>query len=455
MAIGASSAVTLRATAAPVTPRSAPAVATAEDPPSVAADALPEQIQDAQGRVFKLQTDPTTGHPQYRHAATQRDQAGSTLDLEIVIDLAPDGSFERTTTQHLRLAGGDSQREQVVAAYDAAGQQLWETVDSNNVEGTATTREHTVGTFAAGQLVHRETDIVQSQEQTDPETKEHTRVEARIHGTWHNDGKPITAETVPHVDRTEQQVYTTPGGGLNKDTDRVLTFTRHGAGPVGALDWDDAGSVVVRFQGRGEQYLERELRVPLSADGEPDMGAATTVRTDDHQSPLTKGLTQARVWGGLTSNLAWIAGVNFGKGKLLTAALGVSAAASAASLTGEAHALATQRNDGDWGRLAMGVYDTMLTTAAALLIASRRSGGAAAGRQALSGGQKLALTGLGATGVAIHANDLRANGATVGGASRANAALADVELGSELVVPASSRDGRLEPRFDAVAALAA
>src|SRR4051812_13741315 len=51
-----------------------------------AAGGLQPTITDGQDRVFTLQQDPVSGHPQYRHAATQRDETGNQLDLEILID---------------------------------------------------------------------------------------------------------------------------------------------------------------------------------------------------------------------------------------------------------------------------------------------------------------------------------------------------------------------------------
>ena len=88
----------------------------------------------------------------------------STLELEILLDLAPDGSFTRRTSQHLNLASGDSQREIVLASFGADGVQVGEVVDSFSKEGLATTSEKTVGTYAAGKLVRRETDIEQRDE---------------------------------------------------------------------------------------------------------------------------------------------------------------------------------------------------------------------------------------------------------------------------------------------------
>src|SRR5699024_5933007 len=100
-------------------------------------------------------------------------------------------------------------------------------------------------------------------EATDATTKEKTTVSAKIHGTWDEGGKPITDATVPTVDRTEHQQIDSPGQGINKDTDRTIAFTRHAAGPVTALDWDETGSLTVRFEGHKGQYIQREMKVPL------------------------------------------------------------------------------------------------------------------------------------------------------------------------------------------------
>ncbi|MCW2925174.1 MAG: hypothetical protein JWM98_2578 [Thermoleophilia bacterium] len=415
------------------------------------AQALPPTITDAQGRVFTLGQDPATGHPQYRHASEQHDEAGSRLELEIVIDLAEDGSFSRKTSQSLSLASGDSQREVVLASYAADGTQVGETTDSTKHEGEGSLTEHTVGTFAAGQLVRRETDIVNVQAQTDPTTHEATRIEAKVHGTWDGGGKPITDATVPTVDRTERQQVTTPGGGINKDTSRTLTFTRHGAGPLDALAWDAQGTLLVRFEGHGGQYIEREMTVPLrGAEGAPSMDDAVTVRTDDHQDLVNKGLTQARVWGGLVSNLSWVAGINFAKGSLGKGLLGLSAAAAGVELVGEGHAVATKRNDGDWGRVASSAYDLLLTG----MLGAYMSGRKDVGTQ-LSTTQRVGLSALGGAGLVGNATELL--GRSPIGAGALSGGLASAGIGADLLPAPTSRldtQWRLEPRFDAGSALA-
>lgn len=409
---------------------------------------LPPTITDAQGRVYRLQVDPLTQHPQYRHAAEQRDQAGNSLTLEVLIDLAPDGSFTRRTTQQLSLVNGDNQREVMLASHAADGTQTGEQLESLRREGNATTSERTVGTFANGKLVRRETDIEQADQATDPKTREVTTVSAQIRGTWDEGGAPITDGTVPTVDRRETQKIVSPGQGINKDTDRTITFTRHGAGPLGSLDWDDHGSLVVRFEGRKGQYIERELRVPLDqTSGDPDMAAAEEVRTDDRQNLVNKGLMQARIWGGLASNLSWIVGINFARGNAGKALLAFSAAASGAQLVGETHAVATRRNDGDWGRVALSAYDMLLTGMLAAYMTGRR------GAQAQLGvPQRAALTALGGASLAAHGAQLTGAVSPIG-ADALTKRISDVGIGAALAQPDErsrfDEAWRLEPRFDA------
>jgi hypothetical protein len=444
MSVGAAASLS-RVIATP-TPGST-AVAAADDPQP---QALPQTITDAQGREFTLQQDPVSGHPQYRHAEEQHDATGSSLTLEILIDLAQDGSYSRRTTQHLALATGDSQHEVVLDSFAADGTQVGEQVESRKQEGAAVTTEKTTGTYAAGQLVRRETDVVQSDEATDATSHERTTVGSTIHGVWDNGGQPITDDTIPTVDRNDTQAILTPGQGINKDTDRTLTFTRHAAGPVNALDWDDAGKLVVRFDGHKGQYIERELKVPLDqASGDPDMAHAETVRTDDHENLVNKGLMQARVWGGLASNLSWIVGVNFAKGGLGKAFLGLSAVASGAQLIGETHAVATKRNDGDWTRVATSAYDVLLTG----MLAAYMSGNKGFNTQALSAGQRLGFSAAGIAGAS--ANGANLLGANPVGVDAFTARSADAKLGVGLARPTTAldRDWRLEPRFDAASAL--
>jgi hypothetical protein len=410
------------------------------------AQALPPTITDGQGRVFRLQQDPVTGHPQYRHAADQRDQAGNTLTLEILIDLAPDGSFSRKTSQVLTLVNGDGQREVVVASHGADGKQVGEVVDSWKKQGNAITTEKTTGTFAGGQLVRRETDLDQSDSATDEKTREVIKVNTKIHGTWDNGGQPITDQTIPVVDRTDSQSYLTPGAGINKDTDRTIEFTRHAAGPLNALDWDDHGKLVVRFNGRGEQYLEREMKVPLDqATGAPNMDKAEVTRTEDKQNLVNKGLMQARIWGGLASNLSWIIGINFARGSLGKGFLAFSAAASGAQLLGEGHALATKRNDGDWGRLIVSSYDMLPTGMLAAYMSGRKD------VNTMTQGQRLGLNALGAGGLAMNGAELSGKLNPIG-ADALTQSLSDAGIGAALQAPkvASPLDGqwRLEERFD-------
>lgn len=420
------------------------------DGETTAGQALPRTLTDARGRVFDLQQDPISEHSQYRHVAEQRD-GGSLLELEILIDLSPDGSFTRRTAQSLMLANGDGQRETVFASYDARGIQVGETTDSARREGETSLTEKTTGIYVAGVLVKRETDLVRVEAQTDPITAERTTSEAKVHGTWDEGGLPISDATVPIVDRAEKQVIHSPGQGINKDTDRSLTFTRHGAGPLDAIDWDETGNVLVRFEGRNGQYMERELSVPLSAaDGAPDMANATELRSEDRQNAVNKGLTQARVWGGLVSNLTLVAGANFLRGGLGKGVLGVSAAAAGAQLIGEGHAIATKRNDGSWSRLATSAYDMVLT---GMVVALRGGRGNLTQPSASS---RLGLSALGGAGIANNGSELLGNANPIG-SDALTSRLGDVSIGRDLLPRSTSRldsPWRLEPRFDAGAALA-
>lgn len=344
-----------------------------------ASSVLPPVIQDAQGRSYSLQTDPVTGHPQYHHAGQQRDAGGNTLSTDILIDLQPDGGYSRRVAQQLSLVNGDLQSIESRARYDAAGRQLGEESSTTTRQGDVATSEQVRGTYAGGVLVRREADVLQEQSATSADG-EQTGSKTAVHATWFADGAPITDATVPTLDRRDTQTARTPGAGINVDTDRLLTFTRHATGPSDALRWDANGSLVVRFNGRGAQYLERELQVPLGAGGEPDMASAVVVRDEDHQNLVAKGLMQARIWGGLASNITWITGILFARGGTSAALLGASAAASGAQFVGEAHAVATRRNDGDWGRVAMSAYDLLLTgMLAAYRSGSRRSSAPGAG----------------------------------------------------------------------------
>jgi hypothetical protein len=410
------------------------------------AQALPPTITDGQGRVFRLQQDPVTGHPQYRHAAEQRDQAGNTLTLEILIDLAQDGSFTRKTAQVLTLVNGDGQRETVTEQHAPDGKQTGELVESWKKQANAITTEKTTGTFANGELVRRETDIEQSDQATDEKTHEVIKVGAKIHGTWDNGGQPITDQTIPVVDRTDTQSYLTPGAGINKDTDRTIDFTRHAAGPVNALDWDEAGTLVVRFNGHGDQYIEREMKVPLDqTNGAPDMDHAEVVRTDDKQNLVNRGLMQARIWGGLASNLSWIVGINFARGSLGKGFLGLSAVAAGAQLIGESHAVATKRNDGDWGRVIISGYDMLLTGMLAAYMSGRKD------VSTLTSQQRMGLNALGGTGLAMNGAQLTGKVNPIG-ADALTSRLNDAGIGAALAKPAvaSPLDGqwRMEPRFD-------
>lgn len=442
----------LAAPAAPATSDAHPVAGLDATAGAAGGSPLPATLRDAQGREYRLQQDPATGAPQYRHASSQRDGAGNARALEILITLAPDGSFTRRTSQQLDLASGDHQREVVTVSFDAAGVQVGEVVESASKEGTTTTTERTVGTYSAGQLVRRETDVEQRAESLDPKTGERTVTGARIHGVWDEGGKPVSAETVPYVTRDETQQVTTPKQGLHTDHDRVLTFTRSAKGPVDALDWDDNGTLVVRFNGRKGQYIEREMRVPLDqATGAPRMDQAETVRTDDRQDLLNKTLLQTRIWGGLASNLSWVIGLNFARGSLGKGFLAFSAAAAGAQLAGETHAVATKRADGDWGRVAVSAYDMLLTGLLAAYV-----GGRTDARSQLGSAQRLGLTALGGAGLAINGAELLGATNPVG-TDALTARLRDAGLGAQLAVrpAATASDGewRLEPRFDAARAL--
>jgi hypothetical protein len=148
------------------------------------------------------------------------------------------------------------------------------------------------------------------------------------------------------------------------------------------------------------------------------------------------------------SNLSWIAGVNFARGSLGKGFLGLSAAASAAQLVGETHAVATKRNDGDWGRVAVSAYDMLLTGMLAAYMTGRKDV-----RSSLTTNQRMGLTALGSAGLA--ANGANALGASPLGANALTDRLKDATIGATLQQPTSRLDTqwRLEPRFDAGAAL--
>jgi hypothetical protein len=346
--------------------RAAPAAAT--DAAAGGSNAQP--ITDAQGRVYYPSIDPTTGHLLYTHTSTGTNSAGVRQQLVIIIDIAADGSFTRTVRQDLAATNGSRSTQQTRSQFSQEGLQLAEQTTTYVVESGRSTTEDTRSEFARGKLVGRVTDLVVTEQATDPAG---TSVDARtvVRATWSAGGEPITGDTVPMIDRRELATVTAPDAGINKGTTRQISTERRVSGPLNQLVWDSSMRMVVRFNGRGSQYIERELRVPLDAAGTPDYDRAEVIRTDDRQSGFVKAATQARIWGGFAGSWMGIIGSRIAPVSrpvghaLMYAGVG----ASLAAVGGEGHAIATRRNDASYGRLFMELYDT---TWLGLLVASRR-----------------------------------------------------------------------------------
>lgn len=345
----------------PGTPAGTPVTGPRETGPvDPAAAPDPNTFTDGQGRVFHRRIDPATGHTLLEHTSTQSDTAGNRLELAITLDIAPVGGIQKTVHQHLALATGAVQDDVAVTTFDPQGQTTGEVSDFHSQEAAKETFEHTVGTYSAGQVVRRVTDLRQLETAAEA-NGERVDGEVKVTGVWENGGLPLTDAIVPTIDRHEKITYTSPGQGINKDTARTISTAKHATGTLTQLTYPKPMQLKVRFEGHGGQYIERELSVPLDAQGTPNMAAATTVGTDDHQSTPVKVLTNFRIFGGLASNLLGFAGIrllassgSIGRG-LLFAGIG----AGAAELVGEGHALLDKRNDGDPGRLFMAAYDTV------------------------------------------------------------------------------------------------
>jgi hypothetical protein len=397
-----------------------PAGGVAEAPEAAAGDSF----TDPQGRTFHRRGDPATGHVYWEHAREQSDQAGNRLRTEAVLDVAPEGSIVRTELQRLERAGGDVEQVRRQTSFSPQGERTSEVTDSlertRGAGGVAREERSTVtGTFREDKLVAQHMDMDVEERLGDPGdiAAQSTEARTKLTADWDNGGAPITQETVPRLRREQTVRYSLPNEGLHKGQPRVITTTQVASGTPTALVHEPM-ALVVRFQGRGGQFMERHLQVPVDANGEPDMARAKTVKDIDGQHLLDKGLLQARIWGGFASSLAVIVGANLirtpmgGLGKGL---VGAGLLASTAALGGEVHAQATGRTDASWPRLAMSVYDTTWNGLFAALLFGRGGGGRhaqpSAGRDPLA---MLAMGGAGSAAVGRLALDASAQGAGAG-----------------------------------------
>lgn len=440
-----------------VAPTTAGAIA-APQPGSDAGSASDQALQpitDAQGRVFYPRVDPSTGHTLYEHQSQQTAANGNRVQLAITIDLSQDGSYARTVDQRLDTTTGDFQQEREISRYSNAGIQVGDEVTGHSKVAGRETFEQTASEFTQGAEVRRNTDLRVLEESHDA-TGAAANGETTIHASWDNGGQPLTAETIPVLDRHELVRYSAPGLGINKDTDRVITTRRHAVGPMNALTYPEPMSLVVRFNGHDGQYIEREMSVPLDAAGAADFAHATTTRTDDHQSGLVKGLMQARIWGGFASSWLGVLGVrllgtNHG---LARGMMYAGLAAGAAEGVGEVHALATKRNDGSTGRLFMSLYDSAWLGLVTYYTRGGGGGSAVSSRMASMSGITGAGTMLGLGGIGVHgmqvANDVRNGSSLIGGpgSNRGDVNLADQVMPRDRARALAASAWRPEPRFD-------
>lgn len=339
-----------------------PAAATAGPAAISLAVGSEERVTLPDGRSYTVRLDPDTGHVLLDHRSSQAGADGLVLTIDIHIDLAPDGSFRRAVQQRIAAPSGEFQHELTTSSFDAGGLQLSEVTEGRLQTAARTRSERTVTDFAAGEPIRR-TLRLQQVDLASGIGGERSRVELDIAATWDEHGAPLTDQSVPAIDRTERATYTSPGQGINVDTDRVITTVAHATGTPEALVHDRPMQLVVRFNGHGDEYVERELSVPI-VDGEPVMSQAVVVRSDDHQAALTKGMTQARIWGGFVSGWMAVIGLNMRNGSLKGLGRGLmygGVAAGLSEVAGEGHAMLTRRNDASGSRLFMSIYDTTWT----------------------------------------------------------------------------------------------
>ncbi len=331
--------------------------------PSAGETGLPPTIKDGSGREYKLKTDPQNGAPYYEHVSQVTAPNGNRLDLNISLYFLADGGMLRKVNQKVSAPNGDTRQDLIQTVIGKDGLPKAEQLDSRITKPGRVDHEVTTSVFSAGKPVRKSTDLSVVQEQYDPASKTAINSTTRIHAEWGDGQTPISQDAPPaSLSRSEDVSYKTDGGGINKDTPRIITTHREGAmGTDGKFAWVGDMQLIVRFDGRGGQYLEIERQVPMDAAGNPIMARAKTIRTDDKQNLVNKGMMQARIWGGFAGNLLAIAGSRMlggsfgGVGKAL---VGVGIAATGAAFAGEAHAAATQRNDASMARLFMTGYDT-------------------------------------------------------------------------------------------------
>ncbi len=394
---------------AAVLPRVHRDIGFAAEQPDAPADAgavepAADTYTDPQGRIWRRSVDPSTGHLQWTHENSTRAADGTMATVKVVIDVAADGSSSRNTTQTVRAANGDRRDVVSTLALNAAGMPLTQDTHTLVVIGSRTQDETTHEDFTAGSVTRRATQLVDRNEQVDPATNTTITSSQTIGAVWDEGGRPITETSIPTLTVDEKVQYTAPGMGINKDTDRIITTERSGAGTSRAISWSSPMKLTVRWNGHGNEYVERELSVPLDAAGQADMNRATTVREDNKESTFNKGVMQTRIWGGFASQLVGYAGIRMlgtaahklGRG-LVWGGVGLGAATIAA----EGQALLSKRNDASGWRLPMLAFDTGWL--ALVGIVTRGWGGMTAARQGqIATGSKVAGTvGLGAEGAVL------------------------------------------------------
>lgn len=400
---------------------------------------------DADGRVYTVSTDPATGDTLLDHHSTPptgNPDVSATLDIRIRIRRDGTGAT-RSVHQHVQATSGDMRDTTTVTDIGSDGVVRGEVEDSSSSIGGKQATDHTVTTFTAGKPTARTTHQVEHDVQTSPTTGESVDVTQAVDAVWDEHGAPITDTTVPHIDLHETVRYTTPHEGINKDTNRILTTERHATGTPTAVTWPDPMKLTVRFEGHGDQYIERVLTMKLGADGQPDPSVPPTiVSTEDHQSTLVKAMTQARVWSGSGSMILADAGLvllgmkpKLGRGLLWTA-FGISLAGIGA----HTQAFATKRNDFDTGWLAMNVYDAAWVGLSAIF--SGRAAGASPAVKAAMYGAGAIGTGMSVQSGISHSSDL---GSML--ASATDDATAQLHLPQISTMPkmGSSSLGNIEP----------
>lgn len=342
--------------------------------PSPAEPQAPQPIKDGQGRVYYPATD-ANGNFVYTHHSSQPLPDGKgTFTLDIVLRPQENGALVRIVRQEVDRGSGTNQVSLTQTAFDTQGKVVAEQNRIHDVRPGLTQDETTNSMYTAGSETHRDTvlDKVQTQGALPADTVEAVQ---KIHAVWDANGKPIDESVIPTLELDETVKYINPGEGIYQDTPRILTTHRAAEGTTQKLTWKNPMEVSVKFMGRGDHYIQRDMEYQMDAAGEPVISSLKSVRTVDKQAPLDKAFYKTRVWGGLAAWGLGIVGLNLmgsrfhGVGKaMMVGAVG----AGVANVVAGGHALATKRNDGDMPSFVMSIWDT--STMAALMVLRSRPG---------------------------------------------------------------------------------